>query len=63
MTPWTNIFNPNESEFDSISTGTLAHPYIARDILDAHKMGMAAYGEFKQDRLEDEMPKLISMTK
>ena len=54
---WTNNFDPNESEFVSISTGTLAPPDVARGILDAHKIGMAAYGEFKRDRLEDEMPK------
>ena len=33
---WTNPFDPNESEFVSISTGTLARPDVARDILDAH---------------------------
>ena len=54
---WTNPFDPNECEFVSISTGTLAPPDVARDILDAHKIGMAAYEEFKRDRLEDEVPK------
>ena len=54
---WKNPFDPNESEFVSISTGTLAPPDVARDILDAHKIGMAAYEEFKRDRLEDEIPK------
>ena len=54
---WTNHFDPNESEFVSISTGTLAPPDATRGILDGHKIGMAAYGEFKRDRLEDEMPK------
>ena len=41
---WTNNFDPNESEFVSISTGTLSPPDVARDIIDAHKIGMAAYG-------------------
>ena len=54
---WTNHFDPNESKFVRISTGTLAPTDVARGILDAHKIGMAAYGEFKRDRLEDEMPK------
>ena len=53
---WTNNFDPNEREFVSISTGTLVPPDVARDIIDAHKIGMAAYGEFKRDRLEDEIP-------
>ena len=53
---WTNHFDPNESEFVSISTGTLAPTDVARGILEAHKIGIAAYGEFKRDRLEDEMP-------
>ena len=53
---WTNPFDPNESEFVSISTGTLAPQYVARDILDAPKIGMAAYDEFTRDRHEDERP-------
>ncbi|KAJ8372588.1 hypothetical protein AAFF_G00280950 [Aldrovandia affinis] len=31
--------------------------YVARDVLDAHKIGMEAYEGFKRDRLEDEKPK------
>ena len=54
---WTNHFDPNESEFVSILTGTWAPPDVARDIIDAQNIGMAAYGEFKRDRLEDEIPK------
>ena len=54
---WTNRFDPNESELVRISTCTLAPPYVTSDILAAHKIGMAAYGEFKRDRLEDEIPK------
>ena len=54
---WTNTFDPNESEFVSISTDTLAPPDVARNILDAHKIAMTAYGEFKRDRLEYEIPK------
>ncbi len=53
---WTNSFDPNESEFVSISTGTLAPPDVARDILGALKFGIAAYEEFKRDQLEDERP-------
>ena len=54
---WTNPFDPNESKFVSISTGTLAPPGVSRYILDAHNIGMAVYGEFKRDRHEDEIPK------
>ena len=43
--------------FVSIFTGTLAPPDVATDILDAHIFGMAAYEEFKRDRLQDERPK------
>ena len=52
---WTNPFDPNESEFVSFSTGTLAPPDVARDTIDAHNIGMAAYGEIKSNRLEDEI--------
>ena len=54
---WTNPFDPNESEFVSISTGTLAPPDVARGNLNAHKIGMAACREFKRDRPEDDIPK------
>ena len=53
----TNHFDSNESEFVSISTGTLAPPDAARGILDAHTSGMAAYEEFKRDRIEEERQK------
>ena len=53
----THPFDLNESAFVSILTGTLAPSYVARDIVDAHKFGMAAYEKFKRDRLEDEIPK------
>ena len=54
---WTNPFDPNESEFFRISTGILAPAHVTRGILDAQQFGMAAYEEFKRDRLEDERPK------
>ena len=62
---WTNPFDSNESEFVGLSTSTLASPDVARDTLDAHKIGMAACEQFKRDRLEDERPKerLSFMTK
>ena len=50
---WANPFDSNENEFVGISTGTLAPQDVARDIHDAHKIGMAAYEEIKRDRLED----------
>ena len=34
----------------------MAPPDVPRDILDEHKIGMAAYEEFKRDRLDDESP-------
>ncbi len=46
-------FDANESEFVSISTGTLALPDVARGILGVHNIGMAAYEELKRDWLED----------
>ena len=54
---WTNPFDPNESEFVGISPGTLAPPDAARDTHDAHQFVMAAYEQFKRDRLEDKIPK------
>ena len=50
---WTNPFDPNESEFVSISTDTLSPPYVARDILESK----AACAELKRDRLDDERTK------
>ena len=47
---WTNPFDPNQSEFVSISTGTLTPPDVARDIRDAHTLGIETYEEFKRDR-------------
>ena len=44
---WTN-------HFVSISAGTLSPPDLTGGILDAHTCGMAAYEEFKRDRVEDE---------
>ena len=35
---WINPFEPRESEFVRISTGTFPPPYIAGDLLDAHKI-------------------------
>ena len=52
-----NPFDPRESEFVSISTGTFLPPDIAGDLLDAHKIGTEAYEAFKRDRLEDQSPK------
>ena len=54
---WMNPFDPNETEFVSISTGTLPPPDVVRDLLDAKKIGTEAYETFKQDRLEDKRPK------
>ena len=59
---WANPFDSNEKEFVGIPTGTLTPQDVARDILDAHKIGMAAYEEFKRDRLEDDQ-RLSSMIK
>ena len=38
---WTNHFDPNENEF-GFSTGALAPPDVASDIIDAHKIGIEA---------------------
>ena len=46
-------FDPNESDFVSISTGTLAPPDVARHILDGHKK---LFGSIR-DRLVDKRPK------
>ena len=40
---WANPFDSNENECVGISTGTLAPQDVARDIHDAHTIGMAAY--------------------
>lgn len=48
----TNPFDPNKREFVSISIATLPPPKVARNLLDAHKVGKKAYKTFKKERLE-----------
>ncbi|KAG1714163.1 hypothetical protein GQR58_001793 [Nymphon striatum] len=49
---WTNPFGKDPSDQVNISTGTVASPEVATDMLSAHEKGEHAYKEFKQQRLQ-----------
>jgi len=53
---WLNPLSPDNVEFVSLSTATVASPEIANDLLTAHTVGEKAYQEFKISRLESNPP-------
>ena len=53
---WLNPFSPDQCEFVSLSTATVAPPHVVNDLLDAHKIGEQAYQAFKHERLETTPP-------
>ena len=38
-TSWLNPFSPDQDEFVSLSTSTVAPPNVANDLLEAHRSG------------------------
>ena len=40
---WLNPFSPDQDEFVSLSTSTVALPNVANDHLEAHRIGEEAY--------------------
>ena len=48
---WSNPFGNNPSDLVSISTGTVASPVVATDLLAACEKGEHAYKESKQQRI------------
>lgn len=49
---WLNPFNSDQGDLVSLSTAAAAPPDVAKDLLEAHKIGEEAYQAFKQERLE-----------
>lgn len=62
---WINPFGSEPLELTSLSTGTVAPPHIASDLLTAKEKGELAYKSYKENRLQthqqafnDRLPKL-----
>ena len=53
-----NPFSPDQDEFVSVSTSTVAPLNVANDLLEADRIGEQAYQSFKQERLEASSPKM-----
>ena len=53
---WLNPINSDESDFVSMSTGTVAPPAVVNDLLRALEMGEEAYQTFKLTILDDDPP-------
>ena len=55
-TCWLNPLSPDNVELVSLSTATVAPPDVrsqsANDVIDAHRIGEAAYQPFRQEWLE-----------
>ena len=59
---WTNPFSDMEKDLICISTGSVAPPEIAKDLLQAVDVGEDAYQSFKSSRLHEISPTVNSMT-
>ena len=57
-TSWLNPFCPDQDEFVSLSTSTVAPPNVANDLVEADRTGEQAYQSFKQECLEASAPKM-----
>ena len=57
-TSWLNPFSPEQDEFVSLYTSTVAPPNVANDLLETHRIGEKAYQSFKQECLEASSPKM-----
>ena len=55
---WLNPLSPDESDLVSLSTGTMAPPAVAKDLLRALEVGEEAYQTFKQTRLDNDPPSM-----
>lgn len=55
-TSWLNPFSPEHGELVSLSTAAEAPPEVAKDLLEAYKIGEEAYQTFKQERLQEDAP-------
>lgn len=55
---WINPLSHDETELVNLSTGILAPPDVASDLLKAHQVGEEAYKEFRENRLEGDTPRV-----
>ena len=55
-TSWLNPFCPDQEELVSLSTAIAAPPEIAKDLLEAHRIGEETYEAFKQERMQAATP-------
>jgi len=53
---WVNPINGDAVDIICVSTGRLASPEVATDLLNAHRVGEKAYQIFKEERLESAQP-------
>ena len=53
---WINPLSLDQLELVNLSTGVLAPPDVAKDLLEAHQLGEGAYESFRRDRLEKDPP-------
>jgi len=51
-----NPFSPEHGELVSLSTAAEAPPEMAKDLLEAYKVGEEAYQTFMQERLQEDVP-------
>ena len=54
---WLNPFDPDQMEFVNLASGKVAPPEIAKDLLEAEKVGEVAYETFKHERIEGDLSK------
>jgi len=57
-TSWFNPFSFEHGELVSLSTAAEAPPEVAKDLLEAYKIGEEAYQTFQQERLQDDAPSM-----
>ena len=55
---WINPLSHDETELVNLSTGILALPDVASDLLKAHQVGEEAFQTLRKDCLEKEPPKV-----
>lgn len=55
-TSWLNPFNPEQEELVSLSTALAAPAEVAKDLLEAYRIGENTYQAFKEERLETDTP-------
>jgi len=55
-TSWLNPFSFEHGELVSLSTGAKAPSEVAKDLLEAYKIGEEAFQTFQQEHLQEDAP-------